>query len=345
MDLRFISLIIVTTLLLAGCTQQGTGVGSVAPAPSGSAQNAAPASAQSSTSASVGASGASNANFLTYDGGAYQIRYPGDWSVREEGSVVLFQSPASSETDVQENVNVIVVPTDQELEAFVEAALGATVESSGFELIDSTETTLSGKPARKIIYSEQSAETKTQTLQVISVSDGTAAIVTYTATPETFADFKTEAETMISSFQLKTEAVTSAQTNPVESSMAPEIVRKWRVYSEAIFYDAGGNNFLETPVTTLLDIRADQTWSFGSSTGTWSVQAIQESDWDRWGVPSYGPTRKLVLNGWNSDTNDGPIEESGDRVDFMWVIYRVGPPAVQSAGQIQMKFGWTNQQG
>lgn len=339
------ALLLFSTLLIAGCVNNPSDSPSTTPNSNGQASVS-----QASASASVSASGSVSADFLTYSNDVFKIGYPKDWTVREDGNVVLFGSPSSGADDaMQENVNVIVVPTDQTLEAFVQAALGQSVESAGFEVIDSKATTLSGKPAQYVVYSEQSAEAKLEYLQVISVSDGQAAIVTYTATASTFSEYKDEAEAMVSSFQLKSgpeaSAAASVQALPPESSMAPDIVRRWRVYSEAIFYDEGGSNFLETPVTTLLEIRADQTWSFGSSSGTWSVQAIEESDWQKWGVPSYGPTRKLVLNGWNGGTNDGPIEESGSRVDFMWVIYRVGPPTVQSAGQIQMKFGWTNQQG
>ncbi len=338
MNVRFCSFLFLSTLLLAGCVTNPTNPPTASPAGS----NAAQTTAQSTPTASIGESATVSANFLTYDGGTYQIQYPQGWTVREDQNVVLFQSPASDVDDAfQENVNVIVMPTDQTIEAFVEAALTPSMESESFKLIDSNEATLSGKPARKFIYSEQSADAKLQYLQVFSVNDGLAAIVTYTATASTFDEIREIAEAMIASFQLKADAVASAQANPVESSMEPQIVRKWRIYSESIYFDSGGHNFLDTPVTTVLQLNADQTWSFSSSSGTWSVQAITDADWQKWGVPSYGPTRKLVLNGWNSETNDGPIEETDSRVDFMWVIYRVGPPTVSSPAQIQMKFGQT----
>lgn len=343
MNVRLLSILLFSTLLLVGCVNNPPNV----PAATASATDAATVNPSTSTAAPVGAS----ADVKTYSNELYQIQYPSDWADQESGQgVVIFQTPASGPQDaIQENVNVVLVPTDSDMEAFVQAALSESVETPGFQLIESSEATLSGKPARRVIYSEQSDDANLQYMQTFTVNAGWAAIVTYTATPETFAQYKTQADAMAASFQFKTDAVASAQASvqaiPAESSMAPEIVRKWRVYSESIFYDAGGSNFLETPATTLLQINADQTWSFGSSTGTWSVQAIADADWQKWGVNSYGPTRKLVLNGWNGETNDGPIEETASRVDFMWVIYRVGPPIVQDPGQIQMKFGWTNQQG
>ncbi|HLD75432.1 MAG TPA: PsbP-related protein, partial [Candidatus Norongarragalinales archaeon] len=149
----------------------------------------------------------SSESWKTYEGGLFSIQYPSDWTLEEPEGLVLFKSLLDQNDAFQENVNVLLVPTDQTLEAFIEAALGPSVESSGFELIDSSETTLSGKNARKIIYAEQSADAKLQYLQVISVDAGFATIVTYTATPSTFAEFKDEADAMISSLKLKSEKV------------------------------------------------------------------------------------------------------------------------------------------
>ncbi len=334
MRARLVTLLVFLAFLAAGCVNN--------PAASPTPGQAIAATPSPSPQAQAAASAAASGSFLPYDGGAYAIQYPRGWAVQENQGVVLFQSPASGPDDAfQENVNVLTVPAEQTIDAFVEAVLGPSTESAGFELIDSAETTLSGQPARKIIYSEQSAEAKLKYLQVISVQGGLATIITYAATAATYAEFKDAAEAMVSSFQLKTRAQASILA-PAESSMAPEIVRKWRVYSQAIYYDAGGWDYLDTPATTLLEIKADQTWAFGpTASGTWSVQPIQEEDWQKWGVPSYGPTRKLVLNGWNGETNDGPIEGGSKSVDFMWIIYRVAPPASSAPGQIQMKFGRT----
>lgn len=113
------------------------------------------------------------------------------------------------------------------------------------------------------------------------------------------------------------------------------LVGSWRPFSEAIFYDNGGNNFI-TPVSRRIELSADGTWTFGSSSGTWSVAPISNSDWSTWKVSSYGPNRKILLDGWNKGIASGPIEESS-AIDFFWVIYHsdmsMGPAT------IQMKFG------
>jgi len=117
------------------------------------------------------------------------------------------------------------------------------------------------------------------------------------------------------------------------------VAGQWRVYSARIYYDAGGGGHVSKGLSsrTLLVLPGGR-WTFGSSSGTWSLGPIRASDWRRWGVSPYGPRRKIVLRGWNRSLADGPIEESS-RVDFLWVIYRVGPPLVGAPGTVWLKFG------
>ena len=133
---------------------------------------------------------------------------------------------------------------------------------------------------------------------------------------------------------------TGDQINPegsggtVDGSLAGE----WRVYSETLFYDAGGSGGSDSAASTtrMLVLKDDGTWEFGSSAGSWYVTSIDPSDWDRWGSTPYGPERKIVLDGWNGGVADGPVEELAGAVDFVWVIYRVDAP---DPGTVQMKFG------
>jgi hypothetical protein len=128
-------------------------------------------------------------------------------------------------------------------------------------------------------------------------------------------------------------------TPPAVGGTEPMLAGSWRIYSEAVFYDRGGNDYLSTPSSRLLELRQDGTWTYGGSSGTWSVASIADEDWVRWGISSYGPKRKITLNGWNNGVGEGPMEESGTGVNFFWVIYRVKPPASTWPGQIQIKFG------
>ncbi len=113
---------------------------------------------------------------------------------------------------------------------------------------------------------------------------------------------------------------------------------EWRVYSQTLFYDAGGSGGADasSSSTTRLRLGSDGTWRFGRSRGTWRVAPTDDDAWERWGVEAYGPEMRVVLDGWGGEGADGPIETDGGRVDFLWVIYRVEEP---SPGTVQMKFG------
>ncbi len=120
---------------------------------------------------------------------------------------------------------------------------------------------------------------------------------------------------------------------------ATDLAGSWRVLSARIFYDAGGGGAMNRGVGHTLDLTKDGEWSYASSSGTFKVQATSEADWKRWQTASYGPKQKVVLTGWKDGEASGPIEASGGGVDFVWVIYRVGPPLVQAPGLVHMKFG------
>lgn len=115
----------------------------------------------------------------------------------------------------------------------------------------------------------------------------------------------------------------------------------WRVFSATLFFDAGGSTGAgdATTVSRRLQLAANGTWEFGTSRGRWAVAPVAAADWARWGIASYGPTRKVTLQGWAGGDADGPVEEAGGRVDFFWVLYRAAPPTVSAPGIVHMKFG------
>jgi hypothetical protein len=126
--------------------------------------------------------------------------------------------------------------------------------------------------------------------------------------------------------------------NP-STSAGNDVAGQWRVLSARIYYDEGGGGDLSNTITHRLDLSSTGTWSFSTSSGSFDLSSIINDDWARWGVNSYGPARKIVLQGWNASSADGPIEESNGNVDYLWVIYRVEPPVVSNAGTIWLKFG------
>ncbi len=135
-----------------------------------------------------------------------------------------------------------------------------------------------------------------------------------------------------------TASAPSGQSRPSPTA-DPALLGTWRVYSSRLFYDQGGGGTTTTAAAEQLVLRADGSWTFGSSKGRWTVAPITSADWEHWGVKPYGPTRKVLLTGWREGSADGPIEETSGRADFVWLIYRVGPPAVGAPGQVQTRFG------
>ncbi|MBI4399716.1 hypothetical protein HY570_03110 [Candidatus Micrarchaeota archaeon] len=123
----------------------------------------------------------------------------------------------------------------------------------------------------------------------------------------------------------------------------PELVDTWRIYSTRIDYTDGGYGaFGAISSSTTLNLNQFGIWEFGDSKGTWHAEEITDGDWEKWNTKSYGPTRKIVLDGWGGQTVDGPIEETEQGVDFFWLIYGVDKPTVSNPGIVQIKFGHKN---
>lgn len=104
-----------------------------------------------------------------------------------------------------------------------------------------------------------------------------------------------------------------------------DLAGTWRIYGQT--------------TSRILELKSDRTWSFGSSSGIWRVEEIGASDWQKWGVDPYGPTRKIMVEGWDETTATGPIEESaiGGRPDFFWLLYKATVEG--KSGDAQIKFG------
>jgi len=293
--------------------------------------------------------------FLTYSNTDYGIKigYSSDWAVNDKAEevVVAFTSPLESEDDIfKESVNIVMNDLSGQgldLESYTEIVIQAIATNFPDALITEAEDiTIDGNPARMIVYSRQGQYGKLKFLQAWTLKDDISYIVTYAAQEEKFDTYRPTADTMISSFKISPLGVSSPTvTEETESTLTgteSEAVGRWRAFSEYIYYDEGASNILDTASTRILELKTNHRWEFGSSGGTWGVEDIADADWEKWKTGSYGPTKKIVLNGWSNGVGDGPIEETESRIDFMWIIYRAEPPTVSKPGQIQIKFGHSN---
>jgi len=98
---------------------------------------------------------------------------------------------------------------------------------------------------------------------------------------------------------------------------------------------------LSTPSsTTRLILDSSGTWAFDTSSGTLTISSIEASDWTSWGINAYdGPTRKLILTGWNKTESSGPIEESGGTINYIWLVYLYTDPDTKVTSTVQVKYG------
>ncbi len=137
----------------------------------------------------------------------------------------------------------------------------------------------------------------------------------------------------------------STQSTPTPSAGG------WQVLQESICYQKGGCN-VGTNAYDTLNINADGSWSFGSSSGKWSVSQTTGDDANKWGYgladPSQATTKfpyKITLDGWDGGSASGPLELSSDgKVNFIWVIYPYDQSNIGPA-LIVMKFYLPSQTG
>jgi hypothetical protein len=98
-----------------------------------------------------------------------------------------------------------VLPTsDFNLERYTEAALGQVEVFQDFRLLNSSSTTLGGSPAHLILYTfTYESQTPLQNVQVWTVKDGMAYIITYGGTPEEFDSSLPAFQGIVDSFSLE----------------------------------------------------------------------------------------------------------------------------------------------
>jgi serine/threonine-protein kinase len=164
----------------------------------------------------VGCTG-TGVEFSTYINSVHGLRmdYPSDWEVSEHESheeglfASLFMSQQENSSDnFQENVNVLVrdmsdYPITFENFTTVNLQLLEQLTLGSFTLITSTQTTLAGNEAHKIVYTLGSNGYPTMKLmQVWTVKDDVAYVITYTALDDAYSRFLATVQHMIDSLEI-----------------------------------------------------------------------------------------------------------------------------------------------
>jgi hypothetical protein len=153
--------------------------------------------------------------FLTYENPTYRIRiqYPSDWEkleFSERNIVVIFRSPPENSSDTKlENLLIQVgnlpfenIPLDEVVNANINNLKQSLID---FELIEINATTLSGNnPAYKVVYTNSEGEDKHKTMQILSIKEDKAYLLTYSAEKRKYSDYLPTIEKMIDSFEIVT---------------------------------------------------------------------------------------------------------------------------------------------
>ena len=135
----------------------------------------------------------------------YRIDYNADWEKKEIDISIVFTSPKESEEDAfQEAVSVVVqdlsvMPmTLEELTGHMEDYLkkaDATLEKS-------EPRTLGGSSGHSLVVTGKQGELELRMMQVYTVTNGKAYIVSYTAEADKYDKYLPDAESMIESFKM-----------------------------------------------------------------------------------------------------------------------------------------------
>lgn len=151
------------------------------------------------------------AGILVYENAAAGVRmnYPADWKKTEilSNILVLFTAAKEDANDnFQENINVVVQRTEEELFAPEEYA-GVIINNlktsmTDFNLVESVAATLVNVPAHKIVYTtKNSDQVSLKVMMHLTIKENKVYIATFAAAEEKYAKFLPEAMTVIDSLE------------------------------------------------------------------------------------------------------------------------------------------------
>ena len=171
--------------------------------------------------------------FLTYENPDYDIsiQYPNDWIPSEDNllphQVVTFSAP---EVEVEESSvsSSIFVPADlivaappldspgMTIDQFVDQFLNETYSSPNeYKIIESTNATLAGMPAQKIVMYEYVGDRTAKVERTIGIQNGTAYMIKYVAEPGQYSTYYPVSQRMIDSFQPSSSSSSSSSSQQV----------------------------------------------------------------------------------------------------------------------------------
>jgi hypothetical protein len=134
----------------------------------------------------------------------FSLEYPSEWEKEESLTFVSPQGGIGNRTPEVISITTEVLPTsDFSLDSYTEAALGQVESFQDFRLLNSSSTTLAGLPAHMIVYSfTDESQTPLENLQVWTMKDGMAYVITYGGTTEEFDSSLPVFQSVMDSFRI-----------------------------------------------------------------------------------------------------------------------------------------------
>ncbi len=139
-----------------------------------------------------------------------KIKYPQTWNKQDinnftTGEVVTFVSPKQSDADnFQEKLTIAVQDFPESLEQFSKTSINDInkhfVEA---KIISESKPIVANKQGGELVYVGKDGQNSLKNLQVFTLKNGKAYVITYTAKINNYNDFIEIAETMIKSFEIE----------------------------------------------------------------------------------------------------------------------------------------------
>ena len=135
----------------------------------------------------------------------FSLQYPAEWQKEESLTFISPQGGVGNRGPEAISITTELLPTSNyTLDRYTEAGLGQVESFQDFKLLNSSSTLLAGLPAHMIVYSFTDENlTPLQNLQVWTVKDGMAYIITYGGTPEEFESSLPVLNGLMDSFRLE----------------------------------------------------------------------------------------------------------------------------------------------
>jgi eukaryotic-like serine/threonine-protein kinase len=149
--------------------------------------------------------------FLTYENSelGISIQYPANWEkIASMDNFVTFTAPPETDTRIYPaalGLKVQELPSQNiALQEITKVQMSDLKRSNpGLKVLESTSTSIAGKPAHKIVFSAiDNKEVERKAMQVWTVIGNKAFLITYKAEPDKFSSYLPTIERMINSFKV-----------------------------------------------------------------------------------------------------------------------------------------------